>query len=153
MERVVIFSLTNDAQDLLLKLALPPIITFLAGWVIIRVWANRQGAGATGFSPAVAAAFFTPAIFVTYLLFPPKLVTLSGSVSFFIVVVMPALCGLVFPPTFFLLLPFGIKSLVRVQQRMQPFSDRLLFIVFVAWMILQAGWLLFLFGYVLQDLE
>ncbi|MBR0869505.1 hypothetical protein JQ633_03980 [Bradyrhizobium tropiciagri] len=140
----MIFSLTNDPHDLLFKLALPPVVAFLAGWMMIRAWANRPETDTTGFSPAVTSACFTPAIFITYLLFPPQFFTMSSSVAFLIVVLMPIFCSVVFAPTFFLLLPFGVKSLARVQEQMQPFSGRLLLTVFVSWLITQAGWPVFL---------
>ncbi|MCC8936046.1 hypothetical protein H8A99_05945 [Bradyrhizobium sp. Arg68] len=140
----MIFSLTNDPHDLLLKLALPPIVAFLAGWIIISAWANRQDAEATGFSPAVASAFFTPAIFITYLLFPPQFFTMTSSSAVLTIVLIPTVCGLLFAPTFFPLLPFGIKSLARVQEQMPAFSGGLLFTVFASWLITQAGWLAFL---------
>ena len=149
MERSVIFYLTNDMLDLLLKLVLPPIVTFLAGWWVIGRWVGRPGVAAVGFSPAFASAFFTPAIFVTYLVFPLRLFMPHGTVAILYEITFAViLCMVVFAPTFFLLLPFGVRALVR-QRRAQPLSSRLLYGVFAAWLISQTGLLLFIFEYIL----
>ncbi|QPF83103.1 hypothetical protein IC762_25670 [Bradyrhizobium genosp. L] len=145
----MIFYLTTDTLDLLLKLVLPPSITFLAGWWLIGRWASRPGIAAAGFSPAFASAFFTPAIFVTYLCFPLRLFMPHGTVAILYEISYAViLCTVVFAPTFFLLLPIGIKSLVR-QRCAQPLSNRLLYGMFATWLTLQAGVLLFIFKYLL----
>lgn len=56
------------------------------------------------------------------------------------------LYGAIFAPTFLLLVPFGVASLIRVRRQGKPLGNGLLCIAFAAWPILQVVWMCLLFG-------
>ncbi|MHC1950607.1 hypothetical protein IF803_40695 [Bradyrhizobium sp. UFLA06-06] len=53
--------------------------------------------------------------------------------------------GVLFAPTF-LLVPFGVSSLVNVRRRRKALPNWLLSAVFAAWPIMQVTWALWLLG-------
>ena len=135
----------HDGQDALLKLGLPLTIVFLSAWIIIRAWAKRPHIDSVGFSPAVTSALLAPVLLVTYF-FVLQSVRETGITAHASRVI---LYGGLFAPTFLLLVPFGVASLVKVRQARKPLPYWLLCTVFAAWPIMQVMWALWLFG----DLE
>ncbi|MBR1159862.1 hypothetical protein [Bradyrhizobium elkanii] len=131
-----------NAQDVLLKLGLPLIIMFLAGWIIIRRWVSAPGIAAPGFSPAASSALFAPVLLVMY--FYVLQSSMQEGIAAQVELVM--LCGAIFAPTFLLLVPFGVASLIRVRRQGEPLGNGLLCIAFAAWPILQVVWMCLLFG-------
>jgi hypothetical protein len=131
-----------NAQDVLLKLGVPLVVMFASGWIIIRAWVNRPGVDSSGFSPAASSALFAPVLLVMYF-FLLQSFTQEGLAAHAELVI---LYGAIFAPTFLLLLPFGITSLVRVRRRSAPLGNGLLCSAFAVWPILQVVWMCLLFG-------
>lgn len=131
-----------NAQDVLLKLGVPLVVMFVSGWIIIRAWVNRSGVDSSGFSPAASSALFAPVLFVMYF-FLLQSFTQEGLAARAELVI---LYGAIFAPTFLLLLPFGITSLVRVRRRSASLGNGLLCSAFAVWPILQVVWMCLLFG-------
>ncbi|MEY9434539.1 hypothetical protein [Bradyrhizobium elkanii] len=130
-----------NAQDVLLKLGLPLIIMFLAGWIIIRRWVSTPGI-APGFSPAASSALFAPVLLIMY--FYVLQSSMQEGIAAHAELVM--LYGAIFASTFLLLVPFGVASLIRVRRQGKPLGNGLLCIAFAAWPILQVVWMCLLFG-------
>ena len=144
MELVVAFYLTSvqDTQDVLLKLGLPLIVAFLAGWIITKFWLNRSGIESTGFSAAATAALFAPVFLATYFFILQAIVQDSfadrvGLAILFAVLLAPTL----------LLVPVGTISLIRARRRQRSLHNWLIPSALAAWSILQVGWLWFVFEY------
>ncbi|MGF6426085.1 glucan phosphoethanolaminetransferase (alkaline phosphatase superfamily) [Bradyrhizobium elkanii] len=131
-----------NAQDVLLKLGLPLIVIFLSGWIIIRRWVSTLGIAASGFSPAASSALFAPVLLIMY--FYVLQSSMQEGIAAHAELVM--LYGAIFAPTFFLLVPFGVASLIRVRRQGKPLGNGLLCIAFAAWPILQVVWMCLLFG-------
>ncbi|MBP2433775.1 MULTISPECIES: hypothetical protein [Bradyrhizobium] len=131
-----------NAQDVLLKLGLPLIIMFLAGWIIIRRWVSTPGIAAPGFSPAASSALFAPVLLIMY--FYVLQSSMQEGIAAQAELVM--LYGAIFAPTFLLLVLFGVASLIRVRRQGKPLGNGLLCIAFAAWPILQVVWMCLLFG-------
>ncbi|MEY9496067.1 hypothetical protein AB7M49_005760 [Bradyrhizobium elkanii] len=131
-----------NAQDVLLKLGLPLIIMFLAGWIVIRRWVSTPGIAAPGFSPAASPALFAPVLLIMY--FYVLQSSMQEGIAAHAELVM--LYGAIFAPTFLLLVPFGVASLIRVRRQGKPLGNGLLCIAFAAWPILQVVWMCLLFG-------
>ncbi|MVT67222.1 hypothetical protein GPL21_19150 [Bradyrhizobium pachyrhizi] len=130
-----------NAQDVLLKLGLPLIIMFSAGWIIIRRWMLMPGIAASGFSPTASAALFAPVLLVIYFCLLQS--SMQDGIAAHAELVI--LYGAIFAPTF-LLVPFGVASLIRVRRQGKPLGNGLLCIAFAAWPILQVAWMCLLFG-------
>lgn len=133
----------QDTQDVLLKLGLPLIVAFFSGWIIIGIWVSRTGIASTGFSPAATAALLAPVLLVIYFFalqafVPDSFADRVGLAILF--AVLPA-------PTFLLLVPAGVISLVRARRRQRSLHNWLLPAALAAWSILQVGWLWFVFEY------
>lgn len=138
------FYLTSvqDTQDVLLKLGLPLIVAFFSGWIVIGIWGSITGIDSGGFSPAATAALFAPVLLATYFFALQAMVqdSFADRVGLAILfAVLPA-------PTFLLLVPAGVISLVRARRR-QRSLHWLLPATLSAWSILQVGWLWFVFEY------
>ncbi|WP_375763348.1 hypothetical protein ACE10X_31340 [Bradyrhizobium sp. Pha-3] len=131
-----------NAQDVLLKLGLPLIVIFLSGWIIIRRWVSTPGIAASGFSPAASSALFAPVLLIMY--FYVLQSSMQEGIAAHAELVM--LYGAIFAPTFLLLVPFGVASLIRVRRQGKPLGNGLLCIAFAAWPILQVVWMCLLFG-------
>ncbi|WP_050383915.1 hypothetical protein [Bradyrhizobium pachyrhizi] len=131
-----------NAQDVLLKLGLPLIIMFSAGWIIIRRWMLMPGIAASGFSPAASAALFAPVLLVIYFCLLQS--SMQDGIAAHAELVI--LYGAIFAPTFLLLVPFGVASLIRMRRQGKPLGNGLLCIAFAAWPILQVAWMCLLFG-------
>lgn len=131
-----------NAQDVLLKLGLPLIIMFLSGWIIIRRWVSTPGIAASGFSPAASSALFAPVLLIMYF----YLLQSSTQEGIAAHAELVMLYGAIFAPTFLLLVPFGVASLIRVRRQGKPLGNGLLCIAFAAWPILQMVWMCLLFG-------
>ncbi|UGY16182.1 hypothetical protein [Bradyrhizobium septentrionale] len=131
-----------NAQDVLLKLGVPLVIMFLSGWIIIRTWVSRSGIDSSGFSPAASSALFAPVLLVMYFLLLQSVMQEGIAAHAELVI----LYGAIFAPTFLLLLPFAIISLVRVRRRRAPLGNGLLCSAFAAWPIFQVVWMCLLFG-------
>ncbi|MCA6121964.1 hypothetical protein J6500_08650 [Bradyrhizobium sp. WSM 1704] len=132
----------QNAQDVLLKLALPLIIAFLSAWIVIRMWMNRRGIDASGFSPAVVSALLAPVLLLSY--FFALQATLENSITGH--AALAIFYGVIFAPTYLLLLPFGITALVKVHRRGKPLYNGLLCIVLAVWPVLQLMWISYLSG-------
>jgi len=143
-EIAVVLYLTSilNAQDVLLKLGLPLIVIFLPGWIIIRRWVSTPGIAASGFSPAASSALFAPVLLIMY--FYVLQSSMQEGIAAHAELVM--LYGAIFAPTFLLLVPFGVASLIRVRRQGKPLGNGLLCIAFAAWPILQVVWMCLLFG-------
>ncbi|WLA85585.1 hypothetical protein [Bradyrhizobium elkanii] len=131
-----------NAQDVLLKLGLPLIVIFLSGWIIIRRWVSTPGIAASGFSPVASSALFAPVLLIMY--FYVLQSSMQEGIAAHAELVM--LYGAIFAPTFLLLVPFGVASLIRVRRQGKPLGNGLLCIAFAAWPILQVVWMCLLFG-------
>ena len=131
----------QNSHDVLLKLGLPLIVSFLSGWIIIRAWVNKPGIDSTGFSPAATAALFAPMLLVTYF-FVLQAIMLANIVD---QIGLAMLYAVISAPTFLALLPVGIISLVRASRQQKPLHNGLLSIAFAAWPILQVAWMAVLF--------
>ncbi|HEX7924785.1 MAG TPA: hypothetical protein VF583_27745 [Bradyrhizobium sp.] len=144
MELDVALYLTSimNAQDVLLKLGIPLVVMFVSGWIIIRAWVSRTGIDSSGYSPAASSALFAPVLLVMYF-FVLQSTTQEGIAAHAELVI---LYGAIFAPTFLLLLPFGITSLMRVRRRRAPLGNGLLCSAFAAWPVLQIVWMCLLFG-------
>ncbi|MCS3451140.1 MULTISPECIES: hypothetical protein [Bradyrhizobium] len=144
MERVVASYLISihDRQDAVLKLGLPLVIAFLSAWIMIRRWVKKPGIDSTEFSPAVTSALFAPVLLVTYFFVLQSILEtgVTGHASLVISY------GVLFAPTFLLLVPFGVASLVNVRRGRKALPNWLLSAVFAAWPIMQVTWALWLFG-------
>ena len=132
----------QNPQDILLKAALPLVIAFLFAWIVIKTWANRPGIDSRGFSPALTSTLFAPVLLLAY--FFVLQATMENSITGHASLVI--FYGVIFGPTFLLLLPFGITSLVRVHRRAKPLYNGLLCIVLAVWPVAQVIWMSFLFG-------
>ncbi|GKQ52795.1 hypothetical protein BRSPCE3_36500 [Bradyrhizobium sp. Ce-3] len=144
MERVVAGYLTSieNAHDVLLKLGLPLIILFLSGWIIIRTWVSRSGFDSTGFSPAAASALFAPVLLISYFFVLHSIMQERIADHAALVIGYGAL----FAPTFLVLVPFGVASLVKLRRRRKALPNWLWCTAFAAWPIMQVTWALWLFG-------
>jgi hypothetical protein len=132
----------HDGQDALLKLGLPLTIVFLSAWITIRTWVKRPDIDPTGFSSAVTSALFAPVLLVTYFFVLQSIIETGVDAHASRVI----LYGGLFAPTFLLLVPFGVASLVKVRRTRKPLPYWLLCTVFAVWPIMQVMWALWLFG-------
>lgn len=144
VEQMVANYLTSieNAHDVLLKLGLPLTILYLSLWIIIRTWVSQSGFDSTGFSPAAASALLAPVLLIAY--FFVLQAVMQERIADHAALVIGY--GALFAPTFLLLVPFGVTSLVKVRQRRKALPNWLLCTVFAAWPIVQVTWALRLLG-------
>ncbi|WJR76505.1 hypothetical protein [Bradyrhizobium sp. NP1] len=129
------FLLPTDPDAFLLRLLSALAVFFLFAWLILRRWTNRSGIGESGFSPAVSAALFAPALLVVYFIILVSF-GLEHRVSAYAFVVF--FFGLLFAPTFLLLLPVGIASIVMARRK-KPISNWKLWLVLATWLLSSWG--------------
>lgn len=131
----------QNAQDALLKVALPLVIAFLSAWIVIKMWVDWRGVNSSGFSPAVTSALLAPVILLTYFfaLQATKENSITGHAA------LAIYYAVIFGPTYLLLLPLGVTSLAIVHKRGKPLYNGFLCVVLAVWPILQIVWLWYLF--------
>ncbi|WJR76504.1 hypothetical protein [Bradyrhizobium sp. NP1] len=142
MESIARFLLPVDPEDFLLRALAALAVLFLFAWLILRGWSTRSGIRSPGFSPAVTAALFAPVLLVVSLIVLASQ-RFEHTVSTYALVIF--FYALFFAPTFLLLLPAGIASIVMARRK-KPISNWKLWLVLATWFISSWLWLAALLG-------